>query len=82
MESTSPILEARDSSGLPLWKKPWLTVPETMRLMRVGRVTVTQMVKDGRWVAVTVGKRQRIATDSIRRDLDRQAEALKTLAAA
>lgn len=79
---TPDINEARDSSGLPLWQKPWLTVPETMRLMRVGRATVAQMVKDGRWAAVTVGKRQRIATDSIRRDLDRQAEALKLIAAA
>lgn len=70
-----------DKSGRPLWSKPWLTVPEVMSLMRVGRATIQAMVETGRWSAVPVGKRYRIATDSIRADLDRQSKELAQAAA-
>lgn len=70
-----------DKSGRPLWSKPWLTIPEVQRVMRVGRATIQSMVNAGRWTAVPVGKRYRIATDSIRADLDRQAKELAQAAA-
>lgn len=64
-----------DRNGTPLWAKPWLTIPEAMRLMRVGREKVLQMIADGRWLAVTEGKRMKISAQSIRDDVDAQTRA-------
>lgn len=69
-----------DTNGTPLWQKPWLTIPEAMRLMRVGRATVYLMLSDGNWTARQVGQRLKISTKSIRDDIDRDTTARRVAA--
>lgn len=66
-------LEMKDSKGVLLYLKPWLTRPEAMKLMRLGRLAVQDHIDKGHWLAVMQGKRPRIATDSIRQWLDAEA---------
>jgi hypothetical protein len=63
--------------GVPLWKKPWLTFPEAMRLTRKGRLAVQEMLDSGRWISVPEGKRVKIATKSIIDDVETQIAAVR-----
>ncbi len=65
---------------MPLWAKPWLTIPECQRLTGKARSWVVSRMDAGDFASVLDGARKKVLTSSVREWVDRQTAAQRSAA--
>jgi len=58
---------------IPLHARPWLTIPQTMRLMGKGRAWVEARIASGEFMTIQDEQREKVYTKSVIAWVDRQA---------
>ncbi len=60
---------------VPLWARPWVSIPGAMRLLGKSRESVMRLIDSGKVKAVQDGARIKVVTQSIRDYVENEATA-------
>lgn len=62
----------RKTERIYLLQKKYLTIPEAMKLMDVGRDRALSLIGSGEWTPIKFGARTKVSTASIRKQVDKE----------